>query len=100
FRVHYPQPFAAWALRIAGSLESIHERVTAMVGYEGPRKTEVLVGDPRADSNGMALPLLDRPVIILWATPPEPESGIGWYRDWTELLVTHEMAHIVHLTRP
>ncbi len=100
FRVHYPAPFAAWARRMAASVEGIHGQVTALVGYAPPGKTDVLVGDPQADSNGMALPFLDRPVIVLWATPPEAESGLGSYRDWTELLVTHEMAHIVHLTRP
>lgn len=100
FRVHYPAPFEAWARRMAGSVEGIHERVTALVGYTPQRKTDVLVSDPQAESNGMALPFLDRPVIVLWTTPPGAESGIGSYRDWTELLVTHEMAHIVHLTRP
>jgi hypothetical protein len=100
FRVHYPAPFEDWARRMAGSLESIHERVTALVGFSPMRKANVLVEDPLADANGMALPLLDRPVILLWATAPEAESSIGWYRDWTEDLVTHEMAHIIHLTRP
>ena len=100
FRMHYPAPFEPWARRMAGSIEGIHERVTALVGFTPAKKTDILVSDPQADSNGMALPLLDRPVIVLWTTPPETESGIGSYRDWTELLVTHEMAHIVHLTRP
>jgi hypothetical protein len=100
FRVHYPSAFQEWAQRMAGSLESIHERVTALVGYSPPKKTEIVVGDPAADANGSALPLLDRPEIVLWTTPPESESSVGWYRDWTEDLVTHEMAHIVHMTRP
>jgi hypothetical protein len=100
FRVHFPEPFEPWARRMAQSIEGIHEGVTAVVGFTPPKKTEVLVCDPQASANGMALPFLDRPVIILWTTPPEAESGIGSYRDWTELLVTHEMAHIVHLTRP
>ena len=100
FRILSPEPFGPWARRMAESIEGIHERVTAAVGYTPPGKTDILVCDPQASANGMALPFLDRPVIILWTTPPEAESGIGSYRDWTELLVTHEMAHIVHLTRP
>ncbi|MGH9365610.1 MAG: hypothetical protein ACRD1B_10165, partial [Thermoanaerobaculia bacterium] len=44
FRVHYPAPFEAWARRMAGSVEGIHERVTALVGYAPPKKTDVLVG--------------------------------------------------------
>jgi hypothetical protein len=100
FRVHFPEPFSAWAQRAAATLEGVHDRVADFVGYLPPRKIDVVVGDPEADSNGAAFPFLDRPRIEIWATPPDPESGLGEFRDWTELLVTHELAHIVHLTRP
>ncbi len=100
FRVHFPAPFAGWAKRAAASLEAVAPRVAEYVGYEPPRRIDVVVSDPAADANGIAYPFLDRPRIELWTTPPDPESGLGEFRDWTELLVTHEFAHIVHLTRP
>lgn len=100
FRVHFPAPFAAWATRAASALEGVHGRVSEYVGFEPSRRIDVVVSDPEADSNGAAFPFLDHPRIELWATPPDPESGLGEFRDWTELLVTHELAHIVHLTRP
>ncbi len=100
FRIHFPAPFEAWAARTASAIEAIHERVTDFVGYRPPKPIDVLVEDPAAEANGMAFPFLDRPVIILWTSPPEAESGIGDYGEWMELLLTHEMAHIAHLTRP
>jgi len=100
FRVHYPRPFGAWALHAAEELEAIHGRVTAFVEYVPARPIEVVVADPVADWNGMAVPFLDRPEIVLWASPPDTESGGGDYGDWMELLATHELAHIVHLSRP
>ena len=100
FRVHYPEPFESWAKRTAGALESIHAQVTAYVGYTPPRPIEVVVADPVADSNGMAFPFLDRPYMVLWAYPPDVESSIGDSTDWMDLLAVHELAHIVHLTRP
>ncbi|MEO8190609.1 MAG: hypothetical protein ABI682_09710 [Acidobacteriota bacterium] len=100
FRVHFPAAFERWAGRAAASLEAVFPRVSEYVGYEPPRRIDVVVSDPAADANGIAYPFLDRPRIELWATPPDPESGLGEFRDWTELLVTHEFAHIVHLTRP
>ena len=100
FRIHYPAPFEAWTKRAAARIEAIHERVTGFIGYAPGRPIEVLVHDPAAAASGMALPFLDRPVIILWTSAPEAESGIGFYNDWMEILVTHELAHIVHLTRP
>jgi hypothetical protein len=100
FRVHFPAPFEPWARRAAGAIESIHERVTEAVGWRPGRPIEVSVGDPQATSNGMAFPFLDRPAVVLWTSPPEPESGIGYWTDWMEDLVVHEVAHIVHLGRP
>ena len=100
FRVHFPAPFQAWATHAASALEGIHERVTDFVGYRPAKPIDVLVEDPAAVANGIAYPFLDRPVIVLWTSPPEAESDIGEYSDWMELVVTHEMAHIVHLTRP
>ena len=81
-------------------MEAVSPRVAEYIGYEPPRRIDVVVSDPAADANGIAYPFLDRPTIELWATPPDPESGLGEFRDWTEILVTHEFAHIVHLTRP
>src|SRR5262245_29825695 len=100
FRVHFPAPFEGWARRAAASIEGIHARVTEFVGYKPDRPIDVVVEDPAAEANGAAFPFLDRPYIVLWTSPPEAESDIGDYTGWIELLVTHEMAHIVHLVRP
>ena len=100
FRVHYPEPFGDWADSAAARIESIHGRVVDTVGFEPDPRIDVLIMDPVAEANGMALPLLDRPGIVLWTQPPGAESAIGYYRDWPELLLTHEIAHIVHLNRP
>lgn len=100
FRVHFPAPFEPWARRAAGAIESIHDRVVEAVGWRPDRPIEVVIADPQATSNGMAFPFLDRPAVVLWATPPESESAIGYWNDWMEDLVVHEVAHIVHLGRP
>jgi hypothetical protein len=100
FRIHFPAPFEPWARRAAGAIESIHDRVSEAVGFRVERPIDVLVGDPQATANGMAFPFLDRPFIVLWTSPPEAESELGVWTDWMEELVTHEVAHIVHLTRP
>lgn len=100
FRVHFPVPFEAWARHAAGRIEAIHARVTGLVGYAPPRRIEVVVSDPAGDANGEAIPFLDRPEIVLWTSPPESESSIGDYGDWMELVATHEIAHVAHLTRP
>jgi hypothetical protein len=100
FRVHFPAPFEAWAARTASAIEAIHERVTDFIGYRPPKRIDVLIQDPDSEANGIAYPFLDRPVMVLWTSPPEAESSIGQYDEWIHLVTTHEMAHIVHLTRP
>ncbi len=72
----------------------------AEVGFEPPEVVDVLVSDPLADPNGQALPFIGWPRMILWTSPPAPESELGHYADWTELLVVHEQTHLVHLLRP
>lgn len=100
FRVHYTAPSEEWARRAAARLESIRERVVAEVGYAPPEVVDVVVSDPAADANGMAFPFLGWPRMVLWTSPPGPESVIGHYSDWSELLVVHEETHLVHLLRP
>ena len=100
FRVHYPAPFEAWARHAAGLLEPIRERVTDFVGHAPGQPIEVVVADPAADANGMAVPFLDRPEIVLWTSPPAAASWLADFPDWTEILATHEVAHVAHLARP
>lgn len=100
FRVHYPAEFEAWALHAAARLPAIRERVDEAVGYRPTQTIDVVVMDPEADSNGSAWPLLGRPRMVLWTSPPAPDSQIGHYLDWAELLVTHEQVHLAHLLRP
>ncbi|MFT5458123.1 MAG: hypothetical protein ACI9K2_004628 [Myxococcota bacterium] len=98
--VHYPAVAEAWALDVASQLDSVRERVSSEVGWTPTRRVRVLVLDPYSDANGSAWPFLKRPRMQLWATPPASDSIIGHYRSWTELLVTHEDTHLVHLLRP
>ncbi|MEA2344649.1 MAG: hypothetical protein QOF63_2818 [Thermoanaerobaculia bacterium] len=100
FRVHYPTRYEAWATRAAARLESVREAVVAEVGFAPEAVTDVLIENPIADANGITIALLDTPRIVLYAEPPEPETQIGEYSNWIDLLTVHETAHLVHLLRP
>ena len=100
FRVHYPVPYEAWASRAAARLESVRAAVVTEVGFVPESVTDVLVENPISEPNGITIPLLDNPRIILFSEPPEPEMVIGEYSSWIDLLTVHETAHLVHLLRP
>jgi hypothetical protein len=100
YRVHYPEPAEEWTLRQVERMESIRARVAEEVGYVPDFQVQVVVQDPVSEANGAVLALGRSPRMILWTTPPGADSTIGHYRDWGELLITHEDAHVVHLLRP
>jgi hypothetical protein len=96
FVVHYPAELAAWAEPMVRRLDSVHEAVSAAVGFEPAGRTTVIVDDPSGQPNGVSF----GPVIYLWPTPPGPASEIGENRGWSEILAVHEYVHSAHLTRP
>lgn len=100
FVVHYPHEMAEWTLPLVTRLESVHTAVSNLVGNVPARRVTVVVVDPYNVANGMALPFLDAPAMILWPTPPAPRAGIGHHAGWAELLAVHEFGHLAHLTFP
>jgi hypothetical protein len=100
FRLAYPAPAEAWTRQLASRLEAYRAAVVARVGYAGGEMIDVLVMDPEASANGSALPLLGRPRMVVWTTPPLPGSQLANFDDWSGLLALHETTHLVHLLRP
>ncbi len=100
FRVHYPSRYEAWSLQAASRIESIRDAVVREVGYAPETVTDVIVMNPVADANGVTIPLLGHPRILLFTEPPEPEVGTGEFSEWMNILTVHEMTHLVHLLRP
>jgi len=100
FEFHYPLPLEAWTRHVAERADAIDSAVTRVVGFSPREKTQIIVDNPYSIANGSAWPFLNRPIIYLWATPPDPRDDIGEFRDWGEMLVSHEFGHIAHLSRP
>lgn len=100
YRFHYLPEFEQWTRDIAQRVESVDSAITSLVGYAAPKPVHVVVDDPFLIANGYALPFLDRPVTVWWATPPDPRNDIGNFRTWGEMLAVHEITHLAHLTRP
>lgn len=100
YRVHCPAAFEAFGREVAGRVEGIHDQYLGLLGFAYEKPMDILILDPVMEANGMALPLLRRPHVVLWKTEPEADSAIGHHRGWAELVVTHELGHMHHLLRP
>ncbi len=100
FVVHYPSAAEAWTRPVIARMEAMHERVAELVGFAPESRVTVVVADPYNLANGFAIPFLNRPITVLWTTPPDPRAGISEHRGWGELLFVHEFAHLAHMTVP
>ena len=100
YRIHCPKAFEAFGSEVAGRAEGIHAQYLGLVGYVYEKPIDILILDPVMEANGMALPLLQRPHVVLWKTEPELDSVIGHHHGWAELLLAHELGHMHHLLRP
>ncbi len=76
FQVHFHQGEEALAQRAAGAFERAHARLTPLLGYAPPVRTQVVLSDDSDDANGSATPL-PRNLIRLYAVPPESVSGMS-----------------------
>ncbi len=100
FRFHTPAESEPWTRHLAARMESIQSRVAAEVGFSPTQTVDVLVVDPTGWANGVAWPILNRPRMVLYTTPPATDSVLGFFNDWSELLALHETVHLAHLLRP
>ncbi len=100
YRIHCPAAFEGFGREVAGRVEGVHAQYLDLVGYVWEKPIDIVIQDPVMEANGSAWPFPQRPMVILWKTEPEPDSGIGHHHGWAELLVTHELAHMHHLLRP
>ena len=100
YRFHYPAELEQWTRHVAARVERVDSALGALVGHRPDRSVHVVVHDPYGVSNGYALPTIERPTTVWWATPPDPRNDIGNFTTWGEMLAVHELAHVAHLTRP
>lgn len=100
YRFHTPAQLEPWTLELVTRMGAIHDAVTHEVGYSPEDTVDVLVVDPIARANGVAWPILGKPRMVLYATPPEAGGSLAQFQHWPELLTIHETAHLAHLLRP
>ncbi len=76
--------------------EPIWAEMTAELQWEPRRAIEVVLVDNTDAANGYAMTL---PVntIVIFVTAPTEDSTLSDYETWHELLLTHELTHILHI---
>ena len=96
FRITFPEHLADLAARTGVVAEQAHDALSA--GFRaGPGGTiDIVLTDHVDVSNGYAR-YSPSNRIVLHARPPPDHLALGYFDDWLEQLVVHELAHVFHL---
>ncbi|MFW6067778.1 MAG: DPP IV N-terminal domain-containing protein [Myxococcota bacterium] len=96
FEIHYHEPLALVARRVAAVAERAHTTLASPLGHRPEGRTQVVLSDGSDAANGSAT-ALPYNAIRLFATSPDDLSTLGDYDDWLTSLVVHEHTHVLHL---
>lgn len=96
FDIHYHDPLAMVARRVARIAERTHSTLGQIFGFEPSERVQIVLTDDSDSANGSAT-ALPYDTLRLYAEPPEELSPLGEYDDWLATLVAHEGTHIFHL---
>ena len=93
--VHFHQGFEAMARQAASMATEILSWHEARYGQKVGR-VQIVIVDADDQSNGFASPL-PFPLVTIRAVAPDGTDDFGNHEGWLRLVLTHELAHTVHL---
>ena len=96
FYVHYWAGQEDAAERTAMIAEQAYAELSEAWGHEVFLKTHITLSDVQDTANGSAT-ANPYPRVNAYVTAPEALSVLETYDDWLDILITHELVHVVHL---
>jgi len=97
FVVHYEANNRAQAETAAAIAETAWTKITPLLNWRPQARTELVLLDDYDLANGFASPLPFNHTGIFLTAPDDGELLEN--SDWLELVITHELSHIVHLDK-
>jgi hypothetical protein len=94
--VHYHQGLEETARLAASMATEILERHEARYKIHVGPKVHIVLADNQDSPNGFATPI-PYPLVNIRAVAPDGSDDFGNYEGWLRFVLTHELAHIVHL---
>ncbi|WP_440876425.1 TolB family protein [Thalassotalea sp. PLHSN55] len=99
-RIHFHQDYRQFAEQVALKIDPIYQDVGQRIGFTNKHKVDVLISDKYHQANGSAMPLASGPILNIYTSSPRSEQSLGHYSDWLDLVLSHELAHHIHLIEP
>jgi hypothetical protein len=97
FAVHFPEPHRAQARIVAAAAERILPSLTGLLSWQPRSRIQVVVLDSADFANGFASPVPFNYTMV-FLSPPD-EGSLVQNREWLDLVLTHELFHLVHLDK-
>jgi hypothetical protein len=95
FAVHFAERHRTQARVVAGVAEKVLPSLTSLLRWKPASRIQLVVLDSADFANGLASPLPFNYTMVFLSPPDEGE--LLQNREWLELVLTHELFHIVHL---
>ena len=96
FRVTFPEHLERLGRRAAERSERAWSELADLFVDPPEGTVDVLVTDHTDASNGLAQ-VVPSNRIVIYARPPADGLTLAFMDEWLELVITHELAHIMHL---
>ena len=98
FRVTYPDELYELAKRAGERAERAHAALSSSFSSSPSGRIDLVLVDHVDFSNGFAN-VVPSNRITVYARPPVDGRSLGYFDDWMELVIVHELTHIFHLDR-
>lgn len=96
FAVHYPPGARNLALSVLRSAQTIIHKDAALLGNMPQGVIDIVLTDTQDDANGSAQ-VVPKNILRLYLAAPTELTGLAFYDDWLEILLTHELSHLVDI---
>ncbi len=96
FYIHYPRQVAPAAKDLMDIVEPIHTKLSEKYRWKPAGRTHLVLVDKTDSANGLAT-VIPANYVLLYVTPPDADSSLDNYKNYLELLFTHEYTHIIHI---
>jgi Tol biopolymer transport system component len=96
FRIHFYESERYIAGRAAIIAERAYTSLTLYLNWEPRGRIDITFIDNTDSANGFASSLPNN-FIYGYGVPPEPLSSLNDFDDWLDVLISHELTHVVHL---
>ena len=96
FHIHFDAQHQQQARRAATIAEQAWQALTPRIGWQPAERIHMVLTDDHDMANGWA-DVEPFNQIRVFLSPPDGYSTLEHYDDWLNLLITHELTHVLHV---